>query len=479
MQRTVTTSELQSLRYAFNQPFQLQLAEGDILYAEHVLRLIPTKRMVVFGIWRDKSVVAKIFFDTKHAKRHVEKEEDGFKVLQENNVPTPKLYHVTESKDKHVQVLLFERIYQAKTLEELWRERTSVQSIMPQLQSIVTELATQHVLGIVQKDLHLKNFLMTEKVNYMLDAGQLEHLPHLLDKKSSMDNLALFLSQLGVGVERYQEELFLHYAKTRAWIVKLEDTKALAELINSYNIKRWHQYRKKIFRDCTQFATQHTWSNFTVYDREYAGEEFMQFLTDPELAFNHATTTVLKAGGSSTVVKVILDDRTYVVKRYNLKTVWHRLRRMLRVTRAVKSWCFANKLRLFYVPTPRPVACIEKRCLGLRGKSYFVMEPIEGVTAKEWFQERSNDAEAVQRMVNRILAILYNLARLDITHGDLKLTNLLINALDQPYLIDFDGATEHASLTSLRSGWDKEVARFLENFQHSAMLMDIFQSKLK
>lgn len=474
----MTYEQLQSASYTFDQPFMLALAEGDILYAHKIVRIIPGRRLVAFGLWRDKPVVAKLFFDSKRARHHIDQEQAGIKVLRENNIPTPLLHYVGENRDQTIRVLLFEQISEAQTLEEYWRNKISVTSAMPMLKNVVTELATQHVLGIVQQDLHLKNFLIAEKTIYTLDAAQINHSAQLIDKKTSIDNLALFLSQLGVGIEKYQEELFLHYAKARAWLIKLEDTKELLSLIKRYHQSRWQQYQKKIFRDCSHFASLHDWRRFGMYDRADRGAEFAEFLQQPEFAFNHATTKMLKAGRSSTVVQVTLDRKTYVIKRYNIKNFWHRLRRMLRPTRAVKSWRFAQKLRLFYLGTPRPVAFIEQRWLGLRGTSYFAMEQVDGISADRWFAERATEVQALERMVNRLLAILFNLARLDITHGDLKLTNILINQQEQPMLIDFDGATEHKTLTSLRASWDKEVARFLENFQHAGMLFEIFKSKL-
>ena len=68
--------------------------------------------------------------------------------------------------------------------------------------------------------------------------------------------------------------------------------------------------------------------------------------------------------------------------------------------------------------------------------------------------------EKIQNMVKRISLLLKNVAKVEITHGDLKITNILINAAEQPVLIDLDGAAEHGSLSRLRKAWQNELARF-------------------
>jgi hypothetical protein len=101
--------------------------------------------------------------------------------------------------------------------------------------------------------------------------------------------------------------------------------------------------------------------------RDHAGVEFHQFMQQPETVFARADAIMLKNGRSSTVIRVNLDGLELVVKRYNMKNIWHRLRRALRHTRAHQSWRLAQKLNLFYVNTAKPVAYLEANVLGMRG----------------------------------------------------------------------------------------------------------------
>lgn len=474
-----TSKDLHAVKFNFNAPFHLSLAEGQPFHAESVARLIPKRRLVAYGRWQDKPVVAKLFFDSRHAKRHLAKDLAGIKLLQDNKIPTPDVYFHGVSADKRVQVLILERIFAAENLEAIWKNKEGTQALLPLFEAVIIELATQHVLGVLQHDMHLKNFLLTEKVIYTLDGAQIELFPHLLSKKASMNNLALFLSQLGVGVQAFQEKLFKHYAKARGWLLKPEDIGELFLLIKHWDEVRWQRFEKKIFRECSDFSRINDFSTVGMYDRHYAGPEFMELIKDPELAFSHASLTMLKNGRSTTVVKVTLDNKDYVVKRYNMKNVIHRLRRCLRPTRAMKSWRLAQKLNLFGVRTAKPVAFIEKRFLGLRHKSYYLTEYIEGMHAREFFMREGNNEEKTSGMVKKITELLKGIATLKITHGDLKLTNILINQQFQPVLIDLDGAQEHASFSSLRAGWRKEIKRLLDNFQDQPNISEKFKLEFR
>lgn len=474
----LTGKDLNAVKFNFNAPFRLQLTEGDVFAAESVARLIPKRRLVAYGLWQGKPVVAKLFFDPQHAKRHLEKDRAGVKLLQENRVPTPAIYYHGVSADKRVQVLILERIFEASNLETLWRNKKSANELLPELESVVIELATQHVLGVLQHDMHLKNFLLTEKLIYTLDGAQIELFPHLLGKKISMNNLALFLSQLGAGVETYQEKLFRHYAKARGWVIKKEDVSELFLLIRHWDELRWQKFEKKIFRESSDFSCIREWKVFGMYNRS-CGPEFMDFLNHPEMVYDHSTMKMLKNGRSTTVITVRLDNCDYVIKRYNLKHLWHRLRRSLRPTRAMKSWRLAQKLNLFGIRTAKPVAFIEKRFLGLRGQSYYVTEYVSGEHVAEYFTRHRNSEEKTSRMVKSVTDLLKSIAKLKITHGDLKATNMLIDANEQPVLIDLDGALEHASLSSLRNAWRKEIKRLLDNFRDQPSLCEKFNLEFK
>lgn len=470
----ITWNELYEADRTFPVPFKLTLKDHEEpVYCEQLVRIIPGKRMVLFGTWDNQPVVIKVFYEKGRASYHVKRELEGVDALLNANIPTPNLLFHGPAANKHVQVLLFERIFDAKSLDEIWQARNDNPDILELLSNVVVELATQHVLGITQQDLHFKNFLIKDEKIYTLDGASIQVSETILDKKESLNHLALFFSQLGVGAEKLQKELFRKYTSSRGWILKKADIRFFNTTMKKWYQQRWQNYERKLFRNCTPFARLNKVSAVIMYDRQYCSDEFFHLLIHPETIFTDPQTEDLKNGRSSTVVKVMINDKAFVVKRYNIKSVWHWLRRCLRATRAARSWRLAQLFRLFGIPTAKSVAFIENRFLGLRGTSYFIMEYVEGKNIGEYFADYQASDERFEKVAERTSVLLNNLAKLRVSHGDLKMTNILIHH-EQPILLDLDGVIEHRSKNDTRRGYSSEVQRFMQNWQMFPAVRNLF-----
>ena len=366
----------------------------------------------------------------------------------------------------------------AVDLETLWQQRTSDEEIMPVLDAVTIELATQHVLGILQHDLHLKNFLVKNSQIYTLDGGNIETFDELLSKKNSLEHLGLFFSQLGVGNEFLQETLLDVYAKSRGWLLKRSDKLFLFSTIKKCNAQRKNDYQKKVQRNCTAFVKINKLFFAGMCDRLFMSEEMEKWLTEPDSVFAHPQLEMLKAGRSSTVIKAVINNTDCVVKRYNMKNVWHWLRRAVRRTRAADSWVLSNTLRLFGIMTPRPIAFIEKRFLGLRGKSWLLMEYVKGPNLAEYFANYQAEDPQFEKIATRVIALIKKITKLKMSHGDLKATNIIIHN-DQPVLLDLDGMKEYKTQGKANRVYKKEMTRFMRNWKNQPGVKALFERLLE
>ena len=466
--KLISRQELYKAHFGFQSPFVMRLLdESEPFFAKKIVRVLPKKRMVIFGRWQAKNVVAKLFFDEANAKSHLEKEAHGIHILQKHHIPTASLLYEGMSEDRRIYILIFEQL-EADSLLEAWENKKNANDLLPNLQAVIKELATQHVFGIVQKDLHFKNFLLKESTVYTLDGAKISLFPPLLPKEMSIHYVALFLSQLGVGLQAQQEKLFEYYAKLRGFLLKEEERAALFQHIKKWDRFRFRNFKKKIFRSCSDFFYFRKKFTFGMVDRQHLSPELINFIENPDAFFSNPSA-ILKAGRSSTVIKVTINQREYVIKRYNMKNIFHRIRRLLRQTRAKKSWYFAQKLKLFGVATAHPVAFIEKKFLCFHGKSYYVMEYISGEHAGHYL-DRENSDEKKSSLMNAMISLLKQMLALHMTQSDLKITNILIDKNENPVLIDLDGAKEHRSQASLDRAFQKDIDRFLKNFEDPLLL---------
>lgn len=460
-------------------PFQLVLKdEEEPICCEEIIRIVPRKRLLAFGMWNNKEVAIKLFYEKRFAKRDAERDAFGIEALMQANVPTSKLLYKGSIDKGRVHVLIFEKINQGTSLETLWQQRENLADINTLLQAVTIELATQHVLGILQQDLHLHNFLITEKIIYTLDGGKIDYFEYPLDKQISIEYLSLFLVQFGVHVEKLQQELFDVYTKSRGWIVKPADIKAFKKCLAQQTKERMRKYKRKIFRQCSSFNRIEKINKTIMYDRYYESAEFNHFLKNPDAFIDNPAAVMLKAGRSSTVVKVLIDGRELVIKRYNTKNTWHWLRRCLRTSRAKKSWRISQQVYASGIATPKPVAFIEYDILGLRGKSYFIMEYLDAQHIGKYFEHSKEDQKKCEQVAKKTLALFKHLTKLHMTQGDLKMTNILV-ANDIPYLIDFDGAEEHISSITLRHYFKNEMSRFMQNWENMPEIYALFNHLMR
>lgn len=458
--------------------FALTLDDGNVLLVNTIVRIVPGKRLLVFGIWKNKAVAAKIFFD----KRHMERELKGLDIFKKNKIPSPTIWFQGKSADGNAYVLVMHRYLNARNLLEMWQEKANIAEVHHAICASLVELATQHVLSIRQHDLHLNNFLITKHNHIVsLDAADVSILPRKLTKNESMEHIALFISQLGALEKEQQIGFFLFYAKTRGWILTPNDVPEFLLMIKKHHEQRWRAFQEKIMRASSQFGVIRKINLRGMYDRHYANEKLLQYLHQPELFFQDSSLEILKAGRSSTVGKINLGHRTIVIKRYNIKNIWHHLRRAFRTTRAQCCWRFAHKLNLFYVATAKPIAYIEKSTLGCKSTSYFISEYIAGTPAQDYFANAQvkEPPEEVNAIIGRVVNLLKQLCSLEVSHGDLKITNILLDEGKQPIMIDFDGAKEHESLHGLHKAWRKEIQRFLLNFADMPEIQARFLQELK
>lgn len=463
--------DLQQLTYATLSPFTMETKNGDLI-VERILRFMPRKRLVAIAKWQGQSCIAKLFINGPGAKKHFERDLKGVKILKEHCVPTPAVIDHTSCIDDKVHLLLFEKLTISEDFEVLLYARDDIK-LKLFLKAIVHELATQHVMGLVQKDLHFNNFLISNGIIYTIDGAEVTANYTLLEKKDSMQNLALLLSQLGVGAKSLQKELFLYYASLRGWLLKKNDWRELKSMIQIHDGNRWEQYRTKLFRECTDFAIVKG-SNFQgMAVRGALSLNLQAHLENPELFFSKAHD-ILKDGRSATVIKVRLDDETYVVKRYNMKDFFHHIRRSFRTTRARHVWYFAHKLQFFRVRTPAPVAYMEFKKFGIHGTSYYISRHVSGVP----LLHEMSQTNAKIFLAKKVAMLLKNLLLLSVNHGDLKERNILIKD-QEPYLIDLDGMQEHKRKQQLVKSWRKDVKRFLANFKHDEGLEKLFKELIR
>nr|WP_288256373.1 lipopolysaccharide kinase InaA family protein [uncultured Pseudomonas sp.] len=457
-------------------PLLIELKGAGSIQLLSLLRVLPGQRYVGRAQWQGREVLAKLLVGDK-AERHFARELRGVQLLAEQGLKTPELL-VHGSMPGEGGWLLFEFLADACSLGDAWQSVAHLAWLDDARQQVLGEalaaVAGLHRQGLWQEDLHLDNLLRHQGGLYLIDGGgvRAETPGQPLSRDRVLANLGVFFAQFPSALDPFIEELLVHYLLVNGeHALPLE---ALLKAVAKARGSRLHHFMGKLGRDCSAFCVWRGASRLQVVRRE---EEALLalLLADPDAAI--AAGQSLKLGGSSTVARVDQGARQLVIKRYNIKSMLHWLKRFWRPSRAWHSWCEGNRLSFLGIATPKPLAVLECRTLWLRRRSYLVTEHASGVDIITRFASCAPGelpAEAELRALDDLFAALL---RERISHGDLKGTNILWQD-GRWILIDLDAMQQHRRAGSFAPAYAKDRARFLRNWPQDSTLYQVLDERL-
>src|SRR3990170_3720634 len=146
-------------------PFQLLIKhtssknKEESLSCTALLRVIPGRREVYDALWNDRSVIAKVFSHWISAKRHLKREQGGLNKLARRGLSSPQPLFYGKTEDGR-WALIEEKIAGSTTALNVFQQTKEPTKKLDLLIALCKELAKQHRKGVLQKDLHLGNFLL-------------------------------------------------------------------------------------------------------------------------------------------------------------------------------------------------------------------------------------------------------------------------------------------------------------------------------
>lgn len=181
--------------------------------------------------------------------------------------------------------------------------------------------------------------------------------------------------------------------------------------------------------------------------------------------------SLLKDDRTTTVARLDIDNQSLVIKRYNPRSHWHKIKRALRRTRADRCWQMSYALAEAGLNVAHPILMLEQRFGPIRLNAYFVNELLEG---EELMTALPRMGAEDQQLVKQAIAEAFDkMKHAMITHGDLKASNLIWKD-SKLYFIDLDAAQVHRSNSTWLKANKKDRKRFLKNWNNSPELLALF-----
>ncbi|MCB1671426.1 MAG: lipopolysaccharide kinase InaA family protein [Gammaproteobacteria bacterium] len=436
------------------------------LTVTQILRLLPGKRLVGLTEWQQAPAIIKLFYHERRWSRHLQREQAGFEMARKYGLPVPRVLASGRIANQNGGYLIIEYLSDGvglDTLVELHNTRLDVA-----IRQALSLIACCHRQGLWQQDIHLGNFMALDGTMYLLDSAELksENPGMVLSDAQRIANLALFFAQFSVYRDSRVGQLMETYNSELAGDAASGDLTLLLALIRQARERRLDKYQSKLFRTTSAFHMEQSAGQRLLCDRKIMTDEFFSFVRNPDLFL--AQGTLLKGGNTTTVGLVTLGGTDYVLKRYNIKSTLHGLRKMFRASRASRSWRSGLVLEMLGVTTARPLMMLERRqAWFLRRESYILYELVKGATVPEVLGSDHLEAATRDRIFESFKQFLEVLRRYMISHGDLKASNFIF-ANDELVLLDLDATTRHALRLTFRRAFRKDLERFLRNFSEGS-----------
>ncbi|KMY02143.1 serine/threonine protein kinase [Pseudomonas syringae KCTC 12500] len=472
-------SELKTAGRTPELPMSLTLADAAgsaELQLLTLLRVLPGQRYVGAGVWRGRTVLAKLLVGDK-AARHFQRELAGVRLLAEQGLTTPLLL-ADGLQDGEGGWLLFEFLEQAPSLGDAWNAVKHLPPLADEQQAVLGEalsaITRQHAKGLWQEDLHLDNLLRHKGQLYLIDGAGIraEQAGTPLSRQKVLENLGVFFAQLPRSFEPFTEELLVHYLLSNAEHgLPMEALQKQIDKVRSWRLK---DFMSKTVRDCSLFSVEDSASVFRAIRRE---EEpaMLPVLSQADALLDKGH--LYKTGGAASVGRVEINGRPLVIKRYNIKNFSHWLKRFWRPSRAWHSWREGNRLMFLGIATPKPLAVQEKRFLGLRSKAWLVTEFIDGPDIIERFAPYVENGDAPEVELLALDRLFAQLIQARISHGDFKGHNLFWH-VDRWAMIDLDAMQQHNSQSSFAAAYARDRARFMRNWPTQSALHQLLEQRL-
>ena len=436
----------------------------------------PTSRQAAYALVPSAISLVKCFMPGKKQRREFNREVNGLKMLSERGVSCPSLLYTAYDELGSLWVVT-EFVENSNELSDIVLNCKGKELRQRVIREFFVILIEHWQAGVHQTDAHLRNFLWDGQFIYTIDVGLIRFKNVAL---SGFKKTKILEEMLGSYTVSFRDELlnvipgicgeFDEQELLRR--IQGERFKRRVALEEEKNLRRiW----RKSQRDCSQFLTAKQGQRKLICQRSLDSALIEKLKNDPDDLMLIGTR--LKSGNTCTVQRIEWEGRPMVLKRYNPKSIFYRIRHCMMLSRAMRSWTNGIVMCNFGIPTATAVAVVEEYRCGLLERAYFLMEHFDGESISDYLNRKENDEPEFERAVSGLSQLFTCLRRLRIVHGDFKAKNILINESGLR-LIDTDGLKFFVSSRSFFKLFYADFQRLLNNWPDGSRVRGILKNRL-
>ncbi|MEX1198875.1 MAG: lipopolysaccharide core heptose(I) kinase RfaP [Pseudohongiellaceae bacterium] len=239
-------------------------------------------------------------------------------------------------------------------------------------------------------------------------------------------------------------------------------------LVRAARVARWQRIAPALYRNTEQVRRRHRPGHVILHKRRLVSADWQSFMDDPDGWMERGQ--MIKDGDTTTVVRLTLGGQGCIVKRYNLVSTAHAIKRALQPSRAWRHWYHAHRLLTLGAWTPEPLLVMERRWGPLRRQAWLVTEFVEG---RNLLQDVGtlDEPEKRQRVLAQFRDWFVFMRRHRVNHGDMKISNF-ISRPGGLLVLDLDGMRWPGGQRRFERGFRRDVSRFMRNWRERPSLHD-------
>ena len=380
----------------------------------------------------------KRFFDNR-ARKEWKTANSLFNVFKDT--PEPIAY----GKSKNKVILVTKSVEPCMTANEFchqhWKHFNQKKryQIVDQFSNFIIHLYRSNLL---QRDFNLGNILVSTdySIFFAIDLQYAKLAKRPLNEKDIAKNLSCLLPPLYDLEKRYHIRFFLslveHFPKIRPFIYKIQNM-AFAKMRHQWLKKNPRKLKESVLKSnliITPNVKGYMQSNLDCSIKSL-------LMNNPDYLFNYAIKD-FKESKRSRISLIDYNNKKYVLKRYNLKSYFFKLRRMIFPSMAWKIWKRTQLFSARKMLTPMLLASVD---LGKRVSYKGTFALYEYIAEKKEYKKYLRTSLSIKNkrheVINELSALILQMHNSGIYHGDTKISNFLCVEKGQNfffYMVDLD-----------------------------------------
>ena len=353
------------------------------------------------------------------------------------------------------------------------------------IKNIASICRSLHSKGVNHRDLYLCHFHIKKSLDiskdkiFLIDLHRAQIRNKVPKRWIVKDIGGLYHSALNIGLTESDCYLFL---KTYFDLPLREILSKHNRFLESSRKRAFSMYMKPLLQSIdlrrSLEATENERyirgrkNNFRwIAKKEFVDEETLKIIKDPENYMDKGT--VIKKEKGHFIIILDLKSYSLIIKKYQIKNLWHFLRKLFVNTRANTSWLASHWLNAVGINTVNHIAVMERYNDWGKQDSYLISRKQTGTRLDKF----PLDKGSYFLISNRMAAFYKRLRWINFNHGDSKSSNFIIfnNRL---FVFDLDVSKRSSSKTMFKIRNLRDIKRTVKSFEKDKVFNKILLKRL-